>query len=380
MQEGNRMIKILFFISGLSEGGAEKVLCNLVNNMDQRKFDITVQTIDEYDSRKYLADGIRYKAINRYKSSFGRRLFFCWFRLCAELKLAYRFFVKDDYDIEVAYLETIPTKIIAQSTNKKAKKIAWVHCDLLKHGWTDKIVKKTSQQYQKYDKIVCVSKDVEKSFRKLYGAQFDTTVLYNVIDEEKILALAKEPLSIALDSAKWQLLAVGRLTKQKNFVYLIDTCRRLRDAGLKIHLDILGEGSERTNLEKQIQNQHLEKVVNLRGFVTNPYPWIRNTDIVVCSSKYEGISTVVQEAFVLGKPVVSTPCTGMEELLGESEFGLIADDNQDGLYHSLSDVLDSGELLALYTDKAIQRGKDFVKNKTVNKIEGFFEQFKDASD
>ena len=117
------MIKILFFISGLSEGGAEKVLCSLVNNMDQDKFNITVQTIDEYDSERFLAKGIRYKAINKYKSKIGRIFFSYLFRLCAELKLAYRFFVKDNYDIEVAYLETIPTKIIAQSTNKKAKKL-----------------------------------------------------------------------------------------------------------------------------------------------------------------------------------------------------------------------------------------------------------------
>ena len=88
------MIKILFFIPGLSEGGAEKVLCNLVNNMDQTKFDITVQTIDKYDSRKFLADGIHYKAINRCKTMLGKKFFSYWFRLCAELKLAYQFFIK----------------------------------------------------------------------------------------------------------------------------------------------------------------------------------------------------------------------------------------------------------------------------------------------
>ena len=57
------MIKILFFIETLKEGGAEKVLCNLVNNMDQSKFAITVQTVWPCDNSKYLAPGIQYKSM-----------------------------------------------------------------------------------------------------------------------------------------------------------------------------------------------------------------------------------------------------------------------------------------------------------------------------
>ena len=126
------MIKILFFIDGITGGGAEKVLRTLVNNMDQSKFDITVQTLVESDPARYLAPGIRYRAINRCKTPLGRRLFHYWVRLCAELKWLYPLYIKDDYDIEVAYLECGPTKFLAGSTNKKAKKLAWVHCDLAK--------------------------------------------------------------------------------------------------------------------------------------------------------------------------------------------------------------------------------------------------------
>ena len=103
------MTKILFFIPTLTGGGAEKVLCNLVNSMDQSQFDITVQTIDECSSENYLSAGIHYKAINHCKTRVGKLLFFSLFRLCAELKLAYRIWVKEIYDIEVAYLVTIAT-------------------------------------------------------------------------------------------------------------------------------------------------------------------------------------------------------------------------------------------------------------------------------
>ena len=127
-------MKILFFIDELAGGGAEKVLRTLVNNMDQSKFQITVHTINAADPEGLLVPGIRYRAINRCKTPLGKKLFSYWIRLCAELKWLYPLYIKDDYDIEVAYLECGPTKILAGSTNQKAKKIAWVHCDVKKRS------------------------------------------------------------------------------------------------------------------------------------------------------------------------------------------------------------------------------------------------------
>lgn len=366
------MIKILFFISGLSEGGAEKVLCSLVNNMDQDKFNITVQTIDEYDSERFLAKGIRYKAINKYKSKIGRIFFSYLFRLCAELKLAYRLFVKDNYDIEVAYLETIPTKIIAQSTNKKAKKLAWVHCDLSMKEGMQAVRDKLRTQYEQFDEIVCVSEDVKSGFHKLIGSDLDAVVLPNVIDDEEIRAKADDSVQWHREEDKVQLIALGRLTRQKNFPRLIKTCGRLRDAGCRFCLNILGEGPERSELEKQITDLKLDDFVMLKGFVCNPYPWIKQADVVVCSSDYEGISTVVQEALILSKPIVTTSCTGMKELLGESEYGMIVDRSEDGLYQGLYQMITDEDMRNVFREKAKERSALFRKSKVVDITEKFF--------
>ena len=90
------MTKILFFMDTLSAGGAEKVLRTLVNNMDQEKFAITVQTLEAADPAGLLAPGIRYKAINRSRSALGRKLCSYWLRLCAELKWMYPLYIRDD--------------------------------------------------------------------------------------------------------------------------------------------------------------------------------------------------------------------------------------------------------------------------------------------
>ena len=366
------MVRILFFIPRLSEGGAEKVLCNLVNNMDQSKFDITVHTIDKFDSKQYLKEEIHYKAVNCCKTKLGKKLFSYWFRLCAELGMAYRFYVKDDYDIEVAYLETAATKIISQSTNRNATKLAWVHCDLSKKEGISQSIEKVRKQYARYDKIVCVSRDVEDGFHKLFGKDFETVVLYNVIDEDEILRKAEEPVEWGDEPEERRLLAVGRLTKQKNLEYLIETCGQLRDTGYQFKLNILGDGPERKRLEEQIRALKLEKYVMLRGFTKNPYSWMKTADLIVCSSKYEGISTVVQEALILGKVVVTTSCTGMKELLGDSEYGVIVEDLEKGLYSGIIMLLDKSELMEKYSQVAKERGRRFSKEKVESQTEKFF--------
>lgn len=369
------MIKILFFIDSISGGGAEKVLRNLVNNMDQSKFEITVQTInDSVKADTLLKDGIRYKTINRFKNRVLNKLYQYWIRLCAELKILYPLYIKDDYDIEVAYLECGPTKIIASSTNKKAVKIAWVHCDFSKKKEMRESEKKIRRQYIRYDKIVCVSRDVELGFHKVLGADYTTTVLQNVIDEKEIIVKAEEIIDWRPKTELKNLLAVGRLSPEKNYAYLLETCGNLKNTGYQFHLNILGDGPERNNLEEIVEKLKLENYVSFRGFIKNPYPWIKKSDYLVCSSEYEGSSTVVQEALILGTIVVTTPCGGMKDLLGNSEYGLITDDRNEGLYCGLKKLMDQEKVERKYKQAAVERGKFFSKDKTVKLTERFLEE------
>ena len=201
------MIKILFFIEKFSYngsiGGAEKVLITLVNNMDPGKYDITVQTVFPDLFSGLLKEHIHYRYCYKNKNRMTTLLY----RAEAESGMIYRRCIKDDYDIETAFLEFDTTKVIAASTNKRAKKVAWVHCDL-NIALKDKagFVKKTEKRYKNYDQIVCVSEQCRKSFREIFGGRFDPVVLHNVIDVEEIKRKAAQPL---LDCYRKS--AVGRL-------------------------------------------------------------------------------------------------------------------------------------------------------------------------
>lgn len=364
------MIKILFFIENLSGGGAEKVLQNLVNNMDKEKFDITVQTVWREDSEKYLNENIRYKYIypcysklNNYK-----------YRLNVLLKTIYPRYIKDSYDIEVAYLECGATKVISTSTNKNAKKIAWVHCDLSKKiSNINDFKKKSVNWYKKFDKVVCVSQDVEKSFKSIYGDEFDTEVIYNVIDDYSIKEKADETTDdYSFDKKYPTIVSVGRLSNQKRFDRLIEAHKLLLDNGIMNNLLIIGEGNEREGLEQFIISSGVQSTVTLAGFRSNPYPYIKKADLLVCSSDYEGFSSFVAEGLILGKAIVTTDCNGMKELLGSSQYGIITECDAKALSKGIKRLLADNSLKEAYERNAMERGRGFSIETSVKATEDFF--------
>ena len=364
------MIKILFFIETLSGGGAEKVLQNLVNNMDNEKFDITVQTVWKENPEGFLNKNIKYKYIYSNHSKLNNYKY----RFSVLLKTIYPLHIKDNYDIEVAYLECGATKVISTSTNKKAKKVAWVHCNLSKKiSNINEFKKKSVHWYKKFDKVVCVSRDVEKSFKGIYGNEFDTEVIYNVIDDYSIREKSNENVDdYSFDKEIPTIVSVGRLSVEKRFDRLIEAHKILLDEGVLNKLLIIGEGNERKNLEQIIKATGVQKTVALSGFKSNPYPYIKNADLLACSSDYEGFSSFVAEGLILGKTIVTTNCGGMEELLGSSQYGVITECDGKALSEGIKKLLADSSLKEEYERNATERGKGFSIEASVKKAENFF--------
>ena len=366
------MIKILFFIdTTLASGGAEKVLRELVNNMDQSKYDITVHTLWKESVDQYLVPGIRYRYIFDKKTKWNARRF----QIESALGLTYRLHLADDYDIEVAYLEYGPTKVMAGSGNRKAKKVAWIHSNLMKElRDLDGFVNKARKWYDKYDKVVCVSQQIQDGYEKMFGDHPESVKLYNTVDDTAIRQKAQNQIPADVAKRKLTVATIGRLYPVKGYDRLLKAHQSLIRVGVEHDLWILGEGPDRSAMEEYITKNNLENSVHLLGFHRNPYPFMQEADVIVCSSYSEGFSTMVTEAMILGKPVVTTPCSGMDELLGDNEFGLITEDSVEGIYQGMKRMLEDPDLRDHYAKKAAIRGRDFSKEKLVKQTERFFEE------
>lgn len=369
------MIRILFFIEKFAYngaiGGAEKVLINLVNHMDPKRFDITVQTLFPDDYAKLLNPNIRYKFCYNKKTSVA--LFRS--RVETQLGLTYMFHIKDDYDIEVAYLEFGTTKVMSCSTNTKAKKVAWVHFDF-DVAIKDKkeFVAKASKQYEKYDKVVCVSEKCKDSFVSMFGNDPEVVVVHNVVDDNEIIAKAKQLLPEKVKKRRFTLCILGRFSPQKNYLRLLNSVFKLQKEGFVFDLWILGDGEQRNLIEEYIREHNLSSIVMLYGFQKNPYPFLKAADLLVCSSDYEGFSTFITEGLILGKPIITTDCSGMRELLGDSEYGMITSNDDKDFYEGLKSMLSmSDDQLKCSAEKSFKRGKMFSTANLVKDTELFFE-------
>ena len=364
------MKSVLFLIPTLDRGGAENVLVELVNRMDREKFKITVQTLFDKDSQKdRLAPGIEYRTL-LYRQFRGNS------RLQALLPagLLYRLIVGKRYDIVVSYLEGPTTHIISGCPYKDTKKVAWVHVEMdsekqLSVGFGS--MEEALRAYKAADRVVFVAETVKKKFEKTADTSFDNSaVMYNTVDCDGIRKRSAETVSdVSFNSTEFNIVSVGRIVPAKGFDRLARIQKRLREEGYPSHVYILGAGAEEKPIREYAQANGLTDSFTFLGFKENPYKYTAKADLFVCSSRREGFSTAVTEALILGIPVVSTDCSGARELLGDNEYGLVTENDEEALYQGIKSLLDDPALLAHYREKASERGRMFSTEETVKAAE-----------
>ncbi len=376
------MKKVLIFIESLAGGGAEKVLSDIVANLDREKYDVTVCTVTDGDIyQEKVAKYCNYCTflhISDYHAGGFRKIRF-WIQMKLIYKmpasLIYRNYFKNKYDIEIAFVEGFATKLIAASNNPLSKKIAWVHIDMQNNPYADSCYKSHVTQvaaYRKFDKVLCVSKSVKNAFSEKFFNSENTLIQYNPVDEKNILIKSEEQIDLEIDK-KPVLVTVGRLEQQKGFLRLVDCAKAAKDRGADFSIWIIGEGSQRALLEKKIKEDHLEQNVHLLGFQSNPYKFISKADAFICSSYSEGFSTAATEAIILGKPIFTVDCAGMRELFGSEECGKIVKNNDQALSDLVIELALKTIDIQKYSTAAKNRGLSFRLQNRMTEIENIFD-------
>lgn len=373
--------KVLFLIESLSGGGAEKVLSVILSNIDKERFECNVCPIVDTGvyREKVKASATRFSPVVKYSGGFLSRFFN---RLKYKLVYAllppswvYRFFIPKNNDVEIAFCEGFVTKLISCS-GSKAKKIAWVHTDLSANPWplqhkffANK--EEECQSYRSFDKVVCVSKSVEDIMRKEYGLD-NTTMIYNPLDADEVFALAQQKCQVKIETSNFNIVAVGRLVPQKGFDRLIRIVAEMHSHRVRVHLYIIGDGSERPHLEEMISAFNAAGYIHLTGFMINPYALMAQADLYVCSSLVEGFSLTVAESMVLGIPIISMNSTGPAELLENGRFGEICN-TYDELFEALEKACTEKAFLDGLRKKTEEGRERFNKYKSLKQFEALLE-------
>ncbi|MGU8462524.1 glycosyltransferase [Clostridium perfringens] len=360
--------KVMFMIPTLGSGGAESILVDLLQKIDNEKFDLTLIILNKYGKNLgRITDKYKVKFLNENNNKLNEKFQKAFIKYLP--KLYYKLKIKEKYDVEIAYLEGLATKLVANSNNSKSKKIAWVHCELNKHNWVKRYFRENEQEniYNKFNEIIFVSNTCKNSFDKEFDVNTNKKVIYNPIDVENIRVKANDKNIVFKFKTA---IAVGSLTKVKGFDRLIDSYA-LNEKKLGYNLLIIGEGRERENLEKKISDYSLQEKVKLLGYKENPYPYIKSADVFVSSSYSEAYPTVLLEAISLEKPIIATNINANNEVLEFGKVGIICDDDED-LALKVEKIINDRELLQKYSKLSSEKSKTLNYKKIVECIESIF--------
>jgi len=359
-------MKFLIQIPQLIYGGAEKVLVSFANDLVSRGHEVEILEIYEKGLLRPQFDArITFCAICsvaytqkyymslyeiRHTSSVSKKLIGCCklafskivgYRRFAE-KLAAKFYRDKSYDVAINYLETEPPTFLLKHIQAK-RYIQWYHTDVgnLDHPEdTDRCI----PTYQKMDAIICVAESAKKNFIERYPQLADKThVIYNFFDAKAILEKGSEPFSY--QDSRFVMLSVGRMTPQKKYLRFLNVLARLKAEGYSFVWHVVGTGLEYDAIVEKIHALGLEDCVSLDGLTDNPYKYMKNCDLFVLPSGWEGFPTVTVEAKILGCAVLATDVSGIREQIVHGETGWICENSEEGIYAGIKAVCDTPSLL-----------------------------------
>lgn len=249
---------------------------------------------------------------------------------------------EDEYDLAVAFLEGGSTYYVAEHVKAKAK-VAFIHVDYEMSGYNARLDRGC---YECFDRIFAVSNELREQFLRLYpGYSSKTLGFNNIIDVETVKQKSLEPGGFEDDYEGVRLLTIGRLTAQKSIEVSVAAMKLLKDKGLQIRWYVLGEGDRRKQLEKLIAQNGLDEDFILCGAVDNPYVYLAQADIYVHATGYEGKSIAVQEAQILGKPIIASDCSGNRELINDREDGLLTELSAEEIARAIEEMLNNREMM-----------------------------------
>jgi len=253
------------------------------------------------------------------------------------------------YDAAAVLLMGTPSNFVRKIVRARVR-VIWIRNDLSAADPTGRVTSALREAARDIDHFICVSEVSRTSLvRAVPEAHGKDLVIYNILDAATMRALstaAPSPFATDPDGGV-KILSVCRLNdRAKGLLRMARVCAVLKNDGHNFHWYIAGEGADRGKLEDEISALGIVDHMTILGGLQNPFPAYRAADIVAMLSNYEGLCGVVNEARVLGRPVIATRVSGIDEQLTHGINGLIVEQNQEAIIAGMT---------ALMTDAALRQ-------------------------
>lgn len=371
---------ILFIMHGMPIGGAEKVLVDLLKHIDYDKYSIDLllyynygELLHEIPNHVSIYSLFEYPSSSFYSRIYRKLLSCLSLSNFIQRRAVLNIFKNKKYDTIISFCQGHAHKLHTFLTGHASKNISWVHTDMNPNNWGKYIfdgnLKKQEFAYNMMDTIVFVSNKAKETFNKTFNisSKINQVCIYNLIDTSKINKMANVEV-VPRDNTKIIFSNIGRLCEAKSQYRLIEAANILKKRFANFEIWIIGEGILRKQLEDKISENDLQDYVKLLGLQKNPYVYLSSSDIFVLTSHLEGFPLVVCEALVLGKPIISTKITGPTEILDDSKYGILVEENIEEIANAMYELAVNNDLRLKYSKLSILRSQMFQIDKTLQDI------------
>ncbi len=284
-----------------------------------------------------------FKEVLKSNKSFSEKAGRISYAISMRLGLGERFLAFFLYKKLIDELEKFDVVVVVSEASKlrnmvgslvNPRKIQWIHTDYERWSqyseWTRAATKNDSCLYKKYDCIVVLSESCRQgAIRRMPELSEKIVVIPNMVNVADIRRKSMEETEISVNHKVYNFVTVGRLDKEKNFGRILDICKCLSADKIDYIWYVIGDGPLRESIEKQINRLNLQENVILLGRLENPYPVMKQCDIFVLLSDYEGTPVTIDEAVVLDLPIISTPVGGIPEQLSRYGYGKLLEVTKD---------------------------------------------------
>jgi len=347
--------KLLFVIDSLVAAGAEKSLITLLSLLDYKKYSVDlmlfahgelleklvpkeVNLLKPLQYTNFTSLSIKKAILHSIKNSDFKML-------TSRLKFSINLRLKNysnaqkarlywehisnvieenpkQYDIAISYAQGIPTFYVADKV-KANKKFAWVN---VSYRLDKKEANFQKQFYDQFNKIVAVSDSAKEIFLETFPYFHNKiSILYDINDPKFINNMANIGEDYHDNFDGYRILTIGRLAHQKGYDFALNACLKLKEEGINFKWYVLGIGPLMQEVKKSIIEKDLTDYFILLGVTENPYRLIKNSDIYVQTSRFEGFGLAIAEARMLNIPVVTTRFDAVYSQMVDRKNGLVVD-------------------------------------------------------
>lgn len=359
--------KIVFFMFDLKGGGAERTVVNILNNLNRDYFEITLilGLSNNHDYIKLISHDVNIRVLD------CKKLRYCLFKLRKVIReenpdLLFSTLINNNIMILLARIlsfKKIPT-IVRVASNRSQTKVSFLNKALTRIFYN--LVA---------NKVIALSKGVKTDLIKNFSIKKQKIeVIYNPVEVDKIRILSQKSVNdIKHETNTYSLLTVGRLAEEKDHSTLIKAFSLVLNS-VNAKLYIVGRGPKEEELKKSARDLGIKNKVEFLGFKKNPYKYMKNSDVFILSSLWEGFSHVIVEAMAVGTPVISTDCnSGPAEIIKENEYGILVPvRNHKVMAEKILEILRNEQLQKNYKKKGEIRSNEFKADKIVKEYDRIF--------